>query len=89
MKLVPEGIEGQVPYKGRSATSSTSWSAGVKAAMGYTGSRTIAEMQERARFHPHHGRGPLAKAMCMTWRSPGKHPIIRRDKLFPSRLRRG
>jgi IMP dehydrogenase len=50
MKLVPEGIEGQVPFKGPAATIVHQLVGGVKAAMGYTGSRTIPELQERARF---------------------------------------
>jgi IMP dehydrogenase len=50
MKLVPEGIEGQVPYKGPVRDVVHQLVGGVKAAMGYTGSRTIAELQERARF---------------------------------------
>ena len=50
MKLVPEGIEGQVAYKGHAREVLHQLVGGVKAAMGYTGSRTIAELQERARF---------------------------------------
>jgi len=50
MKLVPEGIEGQVPYKGPVRDVVHQLVGGVKAAMGYTGSRTIAELQQRARF---------------------------------------
>jgi IMP dehydrogenase len=50
MKLVPEGIEGQVPYKGPVRDVVHQLVGGVKAAMGYTGSRTIEEMQGRARF---------------------------------------
>jgi IMP dehydrogenase len=50
MKLVPEGIEGQVPYKGPVRDVVHQLVGGVKAAMGYTGSRTIPEMQERSRF---------------------------------------
>ncbi|MEE4350786.1 MAG: IMP dehydrogenase [Pacificimonas sp.] len=50
MKLVPEGIEGQVPYKGRAADVLHQLAGGLKAAMGYTGSRTIADLQERAQF---------------------------------------
>jgi IMP dehydrogenase len=50
MKLVPEGIEGQVPYKGHVADIVHQLVGGVKAAMGYTGSRTIADLQQRARF---------------------------------------
>ncbi len=50
MKLVPEGIEGQVPYKGPARDVIHQLVGGVKAAMGYTGSRTIPELQERAQF---------------------------------------
>jgi IMP dehydrogenase len=50
MKLVPEGIEGQVPFKGPVRDIIHQLVGGVKAAMGYTGSATIAELQRRARF---------------------------------------
>ena len=50
LKLVPEGIEGQVPYKGPVRDVIHQLVGGVKAAMGYTGSTTISELQKRARF---------------------------------------
>jgi IMP dehydrogenase len=50
LKLVPEGIEGQVPYKGPVRDIVHQLVGGVKAAMGYTGSTTIEELQQRARF---------------------------------------
>ena len=50
LKLVPEGIEGQVPFKGPVRDIVHQLVGGVKAAMGYTGSRTIAELKQRARF---------------------------------------
>ena len=50
LKLVPEGIEGQVPFKGPVRDIIHQLVGGVKAAMGYTGSRSIAELQERAKF---------------------------------------
>jgi IMP dehydrogenase len=50
LKLVPEGIEGQVPYKGPVREIIHQLVGGVKAAMGYTGSPTIAELQKRAKF---------------------------------------
>jgi IMP dehydrogenase len=50
LKLVPEGIEGQVPYKGPVRDIVHQLVGGVKAAMGYTGSTTIPELQERAKF---------------------------------------
>jgi IMP dehydrogenase len=50
LKLVPEGIEGQVPYKGPVREIIHQLVGGVKAAMGYTGSQTIPELQKKARF---------------------------------------
>ena len=50
LKLVPEGIEGQVPYKGPAREIVHQLVGGVKAAMGYTGASTIDELQQRARF---------------------------------------
>ena len=50
LKLVPEGIEGQVAYKGPARDVIHQLVGGVKAAMGYTGSKTIADLQKRARF---------------------------------------
>jgi IMP dehydrogenase len=50
LKLVPEGIEGQVPFKGPARDVIHQLVGGVKAAMGYTGSRTIDELQARANF---------------------------------------
>ena len=50
LKLVPEGIEGQVPYKGPVRDIIHQLVGGVKAAMGYTGSTSIEELQRRARF---------------------------------------
>ena len=63
-KLVPEGIEGQVPYRGPIEMITHQLVGGLRAAMGYTGSSSIAELQQ-ARFvqitsaglkesHPHH-----------------------------------
>ena len=50
MKLVPEGIEGQVPFKGPAADVVHQLVGGIKAAMGYTGSATIDDLRERAKF---------------------------------------
>ena len=50
MKLVPEGIEGQVPFKGPARDVIHQLVGGVKAAMGYTGSRTIEDLRKRAEF---------------------------------------
>ncbi len=50
LKLVPEGIEGQVPFKGPASDVIHQLVGGIKAAMGYTGAATITDLQERARF---------------------------------------
>ena len=50
MKLVPEGIEGQVPFKGQAREVLHQLVGGVRAAMGYTGSRSLSELRDRARF---------------------------------------
>jgi IMP dehydrogenase len=50
LKLVPEGIEGQVPYKGPVATVIHQLVGGLRAAMGYTGARNIADFQKNAKF---------------------------------------
>jgi IMP dehydrogenase len=50
LKLVPEGIEGQVPYKGPVSGVLHQLAGGLKAAMGYVGGATIPEFQDRATF---------------------------------------
>lgn len=50
MKLVPEGIEGQVPYKGPAKDVVHQLVGGIKAAMGYTGSATIEDLRTKAKF---------------------------------------
>jgi IMP dehydrogenase len=49
-KLVPEGIEGRVPYKGSLALVIDQLVGGLKAGMGYTGCRTLAELRTKAKF---------------------------------------
>jgi len=49
-KLVPEGIEGRVPYKGSLVTILTQLAGGLRAAMGYTGSGNIEQMRTRPQF---------------------------------------
>lgn len=50
MKLVPEGIEGQVPYKGPAKDVVHQLVGGIKAAMGYTGAATIEDLRTKAQF---------------------------------------
>lgn len=49
-KMVPEGIEGRVPYRGSIADTVYQLIGGLRAGMGYTGSRTLEEIRERGRF---------------------------------------
>jgi IMP dehydrogenase len=64
-KLVPEGIEGRVPFKGGVAEVMLQYIGGLRAGMGYCGAGTVAALQEKAQFvritnagmlesHPHH-----------------------------------
>ena len=50
LKLVPEGVEGRVPHKGPAGNIVHQLIGGLRAAMGYTGNRTIAEMQKNCTF---------------------------------------
>jgi IMP dehydrogenase len=50
LKLVPEGVEGRVPHKGPVGSIVHQLIGGLKASMGYTGNRTIAEMQQNCQF---------------------------------------
>ncbi len=50
LKLVPEGIEGQVPYRGPMGAIVHQLAGGLRAAMGYVGAETITEFQEKAQF---------------------------------------
>ncbi|HPK54624.1 MAG TPA: IMP dehydrogenase [Smithellaceae bacterium] len=50
LKLVPEGIEGRVPFRGSLSASLTQLIGGLKAGMGYVGCRTVKELREKARF---------------------------------------
>jgi IMP dehydrogenase len=50
MKLVPEGVEGRVPYKGPVSGVIHQLVGGLKAAMGYTGNQTVPEMQTNCNF---------------------------------------
>lgn len=56
-KLVPEGIEGRVPYKGPIANVVHQMVGGLRAAMGYTGCATVKDMKEKAQFTRMTGAG--------------------------------
>ncbi len=57
LKLVPEGIEGRVGYKGPVSAVVHQLVGGLRAGMGYTGSATVAELQQRTRFRRITGAG--------------------------------
>ncbi len=90
-KLVPEGIEGRVPFKGNLADTVYQMMGGLRAAMGYCGCRTISEMKKKAQFirmtdagsarkpsaqHLHYKRGAELPSL--------DHPMIHR-RLFAIR----
>ena len=50
LKLVPEGIEGRVPYKGPAGAVLHQLIGGLRASMGYTGNGTVADMQANCSF---------------------------------------
>ncbi|MFT9374303.1 IMP dehydrogenase [Komagataeibacter saccharivorans] len=56
-KMVPEGIEGRVAYKGAMGAVIHQLVGGLRAGMGYTGSATVADLQKRARFRRITGAG--------------------------------
>ena len=49
-KLVPEGIEGRVPFKGELSSTVYQMVGGLRSAMGYCGAASVAEMQKKAQF---------------------------------------
>jgi IMP dehydrogenase len=66
-KLVPEGIEGRVPYRGPLSQSIYQLVGGLKSGMGYTGCRTIDELRSKARF---------MRATAMGLRESHVHDVI-------------
>jgi IMP dehydrogenase len=79
MKLVPEGIEGQVPYKGPAAAVLHQLVGGLRAAMGYVGARTLDEFREKAEF---------VRITSAGWRESHAHDvtITRESPNYPTRV---
>jgi len=79
LKLVPEGIEGQVPYKGPAENVLNQLLGGLRAAMGYTGNKSIRELQKNAKFLRITGAG-LAEShvhdVTITREAPNYRPGI-------------
>ena len=61
VKLVPEGVEGQVPYRGPTAAIIHQLAGGLRAAMGYVGRGDHPRVPEEGALHAHHQRGPSRK----------------------------
>jgi len=71
-KLVPEGIEGRVAYKGSVLAILYQLVGGVRSSMGYCGCATIEEFRDKAEFVEITSAGCVNRT-CMTCRSPKKH----------------
>ena len=80
LKLVPEGIEGRVGYKGPVAQVVHQLVGGLRAGMGYTGSRTHRRICSRTRGSGASPGPGCAKATCTTWRSPARRRITGRTE---------
>jgi IMP dehydrogenase len=77
MKLVPEGVEGQVPYRGPVGAIVHQLAGGLRAAMGYVGAATIPEFQKKARFMRITSAGlreSHVHDVAITRESPNYHP---------------
>jgi len=77
LKLVPEGVEGQVPYKGPVSAVVHQTIGGLRAAMGLTGSKSIAEFHKRAEFVRITGAGlreSHVHDVVVTREAPNYHP---------------
>jgi len=77
VKLVPEGVEGQVPYRGPVAAIVHQLAGGLRAAMGYVGAETIPEFQNKARFMRITNAGlreSHVHDVAITRESPNYHP---------------
>ena len=83
MKLVPEGVEGQVPYRGPIGAILHQLVGGLRAAMGYVGAQTIAEFQPRRASSASPARA-CARATCTTSRSPARAPNYQRVSIAPA-----
>jgi IMP dehydrogenase len=77
VKLVPEGVEGQVPHRGPTAAIVHQLAGGLRAAMGYVGAQTIPEFQQKARFMRITSAGlreSHVHDVAITRESPNYHP---------------
>jgi IMP dehydrogenase len=77
MKLVPEGVEGQVPYRGSVGAIVHQLAGGLRAAMGYVGAGTIPEFQKKAQFMRITNAGlreSHVHDVAITRESPNYHP---------------
>ena len=61
VKMVPEGIEGRVPFRGSLSASISQLVGGLKVGMGYVGCKTIKELRERYKIYPYNVRWTARK----------------------------
>ncbi len=73
-KLVPEGVEGRVPYKGPTGDTIYQLMGGLRAGMGYTGCHSVEELQHQGPVHADHCRRPARSPTPTTSISPRKRP---------------
>ena len=78
-KLVPEGIEGRVPYKGPVRDTIFQLVGGLRSGMGYVGAGTLEELRDKSRFVRVTPGGLLGVSSPRRGRSPGKLPTTRHE----------
>ena len=85
-KLVPEGIEGRVPYKGPLSDLVYQLVGGLRAGMGYCGCRTIGELQRQRPFPARHVRRPAREPRARRDHHQGSAELPRRVSIHQSHL---
>ena len=84
LKLVPEGVEGQVPYRGPVGAIVHQLAGGLRAAMGYVGAPDIQSFQARAQFRAHFRREPARKP-CPRRRHHARKPELSDRRVSPEK----
>ena len=74
-KLVAEGVEGRVPYKGPLSDVIFQLMGGLRSGMGYVGAANLNELRESAQLHPHHRRRPARKPRPRHRHHRGTHQL--------------
>ena len=74
-KLVPEGIEGRIPYRGSLTTNVYQLVGGVRSGMGYVGAASLPELRDKARFRAHLVRGSAREPRARRDRHQGSSEL--------------